>query len=103
MNAIKIIRILALAVAVVAAFVTIPYAVLIMVLLGLAVGFMGVSEDRRLLYLVTAITLTTVAGSLGSIPVAGDYLTAILTNASTVINAGAVAVILMIIWDRVTE
>lgn len=103
MSPIKIIRIIGLAVAVVAAFVTIPYGALIMVILGLAIGFMGVSEDRRTGYLVTAIALTMVAGSLGPIPAVGDYLTSILTNLSTIINAGAVAVILMIVKDRVTE
>jgi len=103
MSTIKIIRIVALIVAIVAAFVVIPYAALAMVILGLAIGFMGVPEDRRLIYMVTAVTLTTVAGSLGVIPVAGEYLTAILTNTSTIINAGAVAVILMIVKDRLTE
>ncbi len=71
--------------------------------LGLALGFMGVPEERRLIFMVTAVTLATVAGSLGPIPMAGDYLTAILTNLSAVLNAGAVAVILMIVKDRLSE
>jgi len=103
MSTIKIIRLLALAVAIIAAFVTFPYATLTMIILGLAIGFMGVPEDRRLIYMVTAITLTMVAGSLGPIPAVGAYLTAILTNTSTIINAGAVSVIVMIIWDRIAE
>ena len=103
MDTIKIIRLAALAVAVIAAFVTIPYVALLMIILGLAIGFMGVPEERRMIYMITAVTLTAVAGSLGPIPVAGEYLTSILTNLSTIINAGAVAVILMIVKDRVTE
>lgn len=103
MDTIKIIRLAALAVAVIAAFVTIPYVGLCMIVLGLAMGFMGVPEERRMIFMITAVTLTAVAGSLGPIPVAGDYLTAILTNLSTIINVAAVAVILMIIKDRVTE
>ncbi len=103
MNVVKIIRLIALVVAIVAAFVTIPYVALIMTLLGLAMGFMGVEEERRLMYMVTAVTLYMVVGSLGPIPVIGEYLTSILTNVSTIINAGAVAVILMIIKDRITE
>jgi len=103
MDTVKIVRIVALIIAVVAAFVTIPYITLVMVILGLVIGFMGVPEERRLIYMVTAVTLTTVAGSLGSVPAIGEYLTAILTNASTIVNAGAVAVILMIFKDRVTE
>lgn len=103
MSPIKIVRILALAVAVVAAFVVIPWVALIMVILGLAIGFMGVTEDRRLIYLVVAVALSSVTGALGPIPAVGGYLTAILENTSTIINAGAVAVILMHIKDRVME
>ena len=104
MDLVKIIRIVALIVAIVAAFVAIPYVGLIMVILGLAIGFMGVSEDRRLMFLVVAVALSGVAGSLGPIPAGvGGYLTDILTNTSAIINAGAVAVILMHIKDRVME
>jgi len=103
MDAIKIIRIVALALAVIAAFVAIPYIALAFIVLGLAIGFMGVPEERRLLFLVTAGVLAMVADTLNPIPAVGVYLTAILTNASAVLNAGAVAVILMIFKDRVTE
>lgn len=103
MNALKIIRIVALALAVIAAFVTIPYVALAFIVLGLAIGFMGVTEDRRVLFLVMAGVLAMVADTLNPIPAIGEYLTAILTNASAVLNAGAVAVILMVIKDRITE
>lgn len=66
------------------------------------IGFIGIEDDRRILFLVMAVALTTVAGGLGGIPMAGEYFTAILTNLSTVINAGAIAVILMIVYERVT-
>ena len=103
MNTIKIIRLVALIVAIVAAFIEIPYIALALIVLGLAVGFMGVPEDRRLIFMVTAVTLALVVNSLGPIPVVGEYLTAILGNASAIYNAGAIAVILMIVWDRITE
>ena len=103
MDTAKIIRIAALAVAVIAAFVAIPYVALILMVLGLAIGFIGVSEDRRLIFMVGAVTLASVAGALGPIPMVGEYLTAILTNMSAVFNAGAVAVILLIVKDRLTE
>ena len=102
-NAVKIVRIIALLVVLVAAFVSFPYAGLPMVLLGLVIGFIGVPDERRILYFIMAVTLATVAGTLGPIPMVGEYLTAILTNLSTVINAGAVAVILVIVYERVTE
>ena len=103
MDTIKIIRIIAMAVAVIAAFVEIPYVALAFIVLGLVIGFMGVPEERRLIFMVTAVTLALVADSLGPIPAIGAYLTAILGNASAILNAGAVAVILMIFKDRVTE
>ena len=104
MNAVKIIRILALALAVIAAFVAnIPYAALGLVILGAANGFMGVTEDRRLMYLVTAGVLSISTGAWGEIPAVGEYLTAIFSNISTVLNAGVLAVVIMIIKDRLTE
>ncbi len=103
MNAVKIIRIVVVILAIVAALVAIPYSAVALVVLGLALGFMGVEEERRMMYLVTAIALATVTGSLGAIPVVGDGLTDILTNLSTAVSAGAVAVITMIIKDRVME
>lgn len=103
MDIVKIIRIVALAVAVVAAFVAIPYVALILAVLGLAIGFMGVPEDRRLMFLVMAVALSSVAGSLGAIPAVGEHITNILTNVSSVINAGAVAVIVMAIKDRLMD
>ena len=103
MDTVKIIRLAALAVAVIAAFVAIPYVALILIVLGLALGFMGVPDERRVIFMLTTITLASVTGALGAIPMVGEYLTAILTNLSSVLNAGAVAVILMIIKDRVSE
>ena len=103
MDAIKIIRLVALALAVIAAFVEIPYVALAFIVLGLVIGFMGVPEERRLLLLVMAVALAMVADTLNPIPAIGEYLTAILTNASAILNAVAVAVILMIFKDRITE
>ncbi len=48
-NAAKIVRIVALLVVLVAAFVSFPYAGLLMVLLGLVSGIIGVPEQRRML------------------------------------------------------
>jgi len=104
MSPVNIIRWIAVAVAVVAAFVTIPYAALAFAILGLLLGFMGVDKDNRVLYLVGAVALATVAaGSLSSIPAIGGYLTDILTNFSSVWNAGAAAVILTILKERLMD
>lgn len=103
MSPVKIIRWIALAVAVVAAFVAIPYSGLILVLAGAALGFMGVKSDERILYLVGAVALAQVAGIFGVIPAVGNYITDIMTNFSTVWNAGAAAVILTMVKERVMD
>ena len=101
MNLANILRIVVLLVAVVGAFVAIPQAALILVVLGLVAGFVGVEEDNRQNYLILAIALTTVAGSLGGIPGVGGYISSILSDVSSAVNAGAVAVIVTINHERV--
>ena len=103
MNLANILRIVVLLVAVVGAFVAIPQAALILVVLGLVAGFVGVEEDNRQHYLILAIALTTVAGALGGIPGVGGYISSILGDVSSAVNAGAVAVIVTIIYERVTS
>ena len=103
MNAVKIIRIVATVLALAAAFVTIPYAALGLALLGLANGFMGVTEDRRIIYLVTAVAVAASANALDMVPAVGSYITAIMGNFSTILNAGVIAVFVMIVKDRLSE
>ena len=98
----KIVRMLATAVAVIAAFVTIPYDALIMAVLGLGIGYY-VEADRRTLYLVTVVALSVASGGLGAVPMAGEYVTAIFGNISTIINAGALVVIGAVIYERLME
>lgn len=104
MNAAKLIRIVATLLCIVAAFVQdIPYVMLVLALLGLANGFIGVEQERRLSYMVTALALALSAGALGMVPVAGEYITAIFTNLSAVLNAGVLAIVIMIVKERITE
>lgn len=72
-------------------------------LAGAALGFMGVKSDERILYLVGAVALAQVAGIFGVIPAVGNYITDIMTNFSTVWNAGAAAVILTMVKERVMD
>ena len=103
MNAVKIIRILALLLAIVLAFTSIPYGALGLAVLGLLNGFMGVEEERRMMYMVTAIALTAAASSLNMVPAVGEYITAIFSNLAAVLQAGVLAVVVMIVKDRLTE
>ena len=103
MDTAKIVRIVALVIAVAAAFVAIPYIGLIIVIVGIALGFLAVTEDNRLLFLVIAVALAQVAGAFGAIPAVGGYISDIMGNVSAIVNAAALTVILMIIKDRLTE
>ena len=105
MSPLKEVRLLAVAIAVIGAFMAIPEAALIMVLLGLALGFLSdqADKDNRTFYLIFALALSAMSGAAGGLPVIGGHITAILVNMSEIINAGAVAIILMVIKDRVME
>jgi hypothetical protein len=76
---------------------------LILVLAGAALGFMGVKSESRVLYLVCAVALAQVAGVFGVIPAVGVYITDIMTNISIVWNAGAAAVILTVVKERLMD
>ena len=108
MNPVQIVRIVAIAVAVIGAFVAIPEAALIMAIIGLILGGMAVDADRRTDFLVLVIALAAVHSVLGSegndvIPVVGPIVSDIMANVSSIFNAGALAVIIMVIKDRLTE
>ena len=105
MNALKIIRLIVLAVAVVGAFVAIPEAALIMAVLGLVMGVMGDLADssNRTYMLVFVVTLATVSGDAGPLPVIGGPISDIMGNLSTIMNAAALGIILNAIKERVME
>ena len=104
MNPVQIVRIVAVLVAVVGAFwADMPQAALIMAIVGLVLGGMAVDADRRTDFLVLTLVLAAVSSAAGPIPVVGEYVSNIMANVSTIFNAGALAVIIMIIKDRLTE
>ena len=100
MDLAKIVRLVSILFAIVAAFVTIPQAALIMALLGLVVGWF-VEEERRTIYFLFVLTLALAHGALNPIPGVGEYITDILANVSAIVNAGALTVIVMIMIERV--
>jgi hypothetical protein len=65
MSALKIVRLLSIAVAVVGAFTAIPEAALVMAVLGLVGGYMADEADKsnRTYFLVFAVALGTVSGA----------------------------------------
>jgi hypothetical protein len=100
MDVTKIVRLVAVLFAVVAGLVAIPSEGVIIAVLGLVGGYF-IEEDRRVPYMVLALTLSLAHGALGPIPVIGMYITDILGSVSALINAGACTVIVMQIIDRV--
>ena len=94
MDAGKIVRLVAVIVAVVAGLVAIPSSALIIAVLGLVAGYF--IEDSRVVYLLVAtLVLNVASGGLDPIPVVGAYLTGIFGSLSTLFNAGALTVITM--------
>lgn len=96
----KIVRLVGLLFAIVAAFVTIPQAALILALLGLVAGWF-VEEERRTIFFLFTLTLALAHGALSPIPAVGGYITDILGNLSALVNAAAVTVIVMMTYERV--
>jgi hypothetical protein len=73
---------------------------LILVVLGLIVGFIniGVKETHDFLVAVIALLLAGTAG-LGNLPAIGTYIGAILTNITTFVAPAAVIVALKAVWE----
>ena len=105
MNALKIIRLIVLAVAVIGAFVAIPEAALVMAVLGLVMGVMGDMADNsnRTYMLVFVVALGIVSGEAEPLPVIGGPISDIMGNLSTIMNAAALGIILNAIKERVME
>jgi hypothetical protein len=96
----KIVKLVGVLVAVVGAFVAIPYGVALVALLGIAGGWFTAEEDRQRL-LIAALALIAVHGALGGIPGVGEYLTTALGGLSGLLNAAAVTAIVLGTIDRI--
>ncbi len=98
-NPFKIIGWVAIAIAVIGAFVEIPYAGLLLVLLGL-VGGVAVAAEDHVRVLVTALVLTSLSGVLMNIPEIGRYLTSIFSAGGTFVAGAAITIIARNVWKR---
>ena len=100
-NAIRVILIIGLLLALVGAFIDVPYAAFLLIVLGLTLGFLGVGDPDPLMYLVMTVGLATVVTALDGVPEIGSFLTAILANVRVLISAAAVVVIGKILASRI--
>lgn len=101
MNIYKIIGIVGLLIAIVAAFVNIPYGIVLMALAGVIVAINIAAEDN-VRVIVSAIAMPVVAGLFNALPTIGTHLTAILANIGYVIGGAALLIILRNVFRRVT-
>ena len=75
-------------------------AALLLVVLGIIVGFLNISERETTSFLVAAIALLlTGAAGLEKLPAIGSYLGPILTNISTFVAPAAVIVALKAVYE----
>jgi hypothetical protein len=98
-NPFKIVGWVAIAIAVLGAFVEIPYAGMLLVLLGLVAGYAMAAEDH-VRVLVSALVLTSLSGVLMNIPELGQYLTSIFSAAGTFAAGAALMIVACNVWKR---
>jgi hypothetical protein len=99
MNIYKIAGIIGLLIAVVAAFVKIPYAMELMAIAGIIVALNIAAEDN-VRVIVSAIAIPVVAGLFNGLPAIGPYVTSILTNLGYLIGGAALLIILRNVTNR---
>jgi hypothetical protein len=102
MNLNKIAGIILIALAVIAAFVNIPYAALILALVGAFVGW-GIEAESHVRVIVSAVALHAFAGTFGEIPGVGHYVTSVLGNIAIGLSGIAVLIILRNIYRRLAN
>ena len=99
MNLQKILGLVAVALAVVGAFVTIPNAAAVLVVLGLVIGF-SIDGADHVRVIVSALALNYLSEKLGSIPAVGGYLTNIVGSIGVATAGAAIMIILRNVYAR---
>jgi len=75
-------------------------AALLLVVLGIIVGFLNISEKETTSFLVAAIALVAVgAAGLEKLPAVGSYIGPILTNIATFVAPAAIIVALKAVYE----
>jgi hypothetical protein len=95
----KILGLVGVVLAVVAAFVMIPYSAVVLGVLGLVIGLSIAAEDH-VRVIVSALALTALAGTFATVPTAGEYITAIIGNVGTLAAGAALMIVFRNIYGR---
>jgi hypothetical protein len=95
----KILGLIAVALAIVGAFVAIPSQATALVIIGLIVGY-SIDGPDHVRVIVSALALTALAGSLNSIPAVGGYLSSIVSSLGVTAAGAAITIILRNIYAR---
>ena len=95
----KIVGLVGLLLAVVAAFVMVPYAAVILAALGLVAGF-SIVADEHVRVIVSALAVKYFADTFATLPQAGDHVTAILGNIAALVAGAALMIIFRNIYAR---
>ena len=99
MNPFKLVGWAAIAIAVLSAFMEVPYAGALLVVLGLVAGVSVAAEDH-VRVLVTALVLASLSGALANIPEVGMYLAKIFSAGGTFVAGAALTIISRNVWKR---
>jgi hypothetical protein len=92
-------RIVAVLVAIVGAFVSIPFAATILLVMG-ALASTSVEEDQRAALMLATLVLVLASGGVSAIPVVGGPLAVILANLGLAYLGVAIAIILTALANR---
>ena len=95
----KIVRLIAVVVALVAGLYAFPQAAVVVAILGLVGGWF-VEDENFERFLIGAIALSICHGALGVIPAIGGYLSGMLGSLSSLFLAAACTVIVKGIYNR---
>ena len=99
MNFQKIVGLVAMALAVVGAFIAIPNLAAMLVVLGLVVGF-AIDAPDHVRVIVSAVALAALSATLTSIPAVGDMLANIVSNIGVAAAGAAIMIILRNVYAR---
>ena len=99
MNATKIVGLIGILLAIVGAFVAIPYAAAIQLILGLFIG-LSILPDHHVRVMVSALVLAGLSHAFDAIPQVGSYIATILSNFGVLVAGGALMIVMRNTWAR---